>query len=301
MDGWITLHRKLLDKPIWHESTPEQKVILITLMLMANHKEKQWEWQGRPYKAKPGQFVTSINSIVERCGKGVSAQNVRTALKRFEKYEFLTNQSTKQNRLITIVNWGFYQDMEQSTNKATNSQLTDDQQTANSQLTTNNNVNNATKKQDNKTSSSKRKARVYDPSSNYFILAERLFKQICQNQEIKTPDLNRWADDIRKMIEIDKRTEDQVRGMIDWATANDFWSANILSARKLREKYDVLKGQANREFKAAKSNQNNYGKPYKTESVTNWDEVAPPVEADPALEAELDRQLAEFYQESDSQ
>ena len=46
---------------------------------------------------------------------------------------------------------------------------------------------------------------------------------------------------------------------------------------------------------------NNYGKPYKTESVTNWDEVAPPVETDPALEAELDRQLAEFYQESDSQ
>ena len=299
MDGWITLHRKLLDKPIWHESTPEQKVILITLMLMANHKEKQWEWQGRPYKAKPGQFVTSINSIVERSGKGVSAQNVRTALKRFEKYEFLTNQSTKQNRLITIVNWGFYQDMEQSTNKATNSQLTDDQQTANSQLTTNNNVNNATKKQDNKTSSSKRKARVYDPSSIYYILAERLFKQICQNQEIKTPDLNRWADDIRKMIEIDKRTEDQVRGMIDWATANDFWSANILSARKLREKYDVLKGQANREYKAAKSN-HNYGKPYKTESVTNWDEIAPPVEADPALEAELDRQLAEFYQEGDS-
>ncbi|WP_303220386.1 Lin1244/Lin1753 domain-containing protein [Enterococcus asini] len=46
---------------------------------------------------------------------------------------------------------------------------------------------------------------------------------------------------------------------------------------------------------------NKYGKPYKTESVTNWDEVAPPVKADPALEAELDRQLAEFYQEGDSQ
>ena len=46
---------------------------------------------------------------------------------------------------------------------------------------------------------------------------------------------------------------------------------------------------------------NNYGKLYKTESMTNWDEVAPPVKADPALEAELDRQLAEFYQEGDSQ
>ena len=53
--------------------------------------------------------------------------------------------------------------------------------------------------------------------------------------------------------------------------------------------------------KPKQQSRQNYGKPYKTESVTNWDEVAPPVKADPELEAELDRQLAEFYQEGDSQ
>ncbi|MCA5964224.1 hypothetical protein LC724_33295 [Blautia sp. RD014234] len=38
--GWIKIHRELLDKPIWQLSTPEQKSILITLLLMANHREK---------------------------------------------------------------------------------------------------------------------------------------------------------------------------------------------------------------------------------------------------------------------
>ncbi|WP_313264454.1 hypothetical protein [Enterococcus sp.] len=94
--GWIKLYRQLLEKPIWQESTPEQKVILITLLSMANHEEKEWEWQGEPYKASPGQFVTSLESIKRKCGKGISMQNVRTALKRFEKYEFLTNKPTNK-------------------------------------------------------------------------------------------------------------------------------------------------------------------------------------------------------------
>lgn len=140
MQGWIKLYRELGDKPIWLESTPEQKVILITLLMMANHDSKEWEWMGKPYKAEAGQFVTSLQKIAAKSGKGISIQNVRTALKRFEKYDFLTDESTKVNRLITIVNWGLYQGSGDRANKATNSQLTDDQQSANSQLTTNKNV-----------------------------------------------------------------------------------------------------------------------------------------------------------------
>lgn len=140
--GWITLHRELTQKPIWLNSTPEQKTILITLLLMVNHEEKAWEWKGQKYTVQPGQMITSLNSIVEKCGKGITTQNVRTALKRFEKMEFLTNKSTKQSRLITIVNWGKYQGAESKPNKGPNNQLTNDQQRPNNQLTTNNNDNN---------------------------------------------------------------------------------------------------------------------------------------------------------------
>jgi hypothetical protein len=142
MQGWIMLHRCLMQKPIWLESTSEQKVVLITLLMMANHQGKEWEWKGEKYKADPGQFVTSLESITQKCGKGVSIQNVRTALKRFEKYDFLTSESTNKNRLITIVNWGLYQETKDETNKQTNKQLTSNQQATNKQLTTNNNDNN---------------------------------------------------------------------------------------------------------------------------------------------------------------
>ncbi|ENZ4726041.1 DnaD domain protein [Listeria monocytogenes] len=138
--GWVKLHRDLKEKPIWRSSTPEQKTILVTLLMMANHKENEWEWMGKPFKAKPGEFVTSIKSITEECGKGISSQNVRTALKRFENYGFLTKESTKVNTLINIVNWGVYQESENKPNTLANNQLTNDSQTANKQLTTNKNV-----------------------------------------------------------------------------------------------------------------------------------------------------------------
>lgn len=66
---------------------------------MASHKEMEWEWKGEKFKIQPGQFITSLDKIVMKSGSGVTEQNVRTALKRFEKYEFLTNQSTKSGRL----------------------------------------------------------------------------------------------------------------------------------------------------------------------------------------------------------
>ena len=145
--GWIVLHRKLLDKPIWFESTAEQKVILITLLLMANHAEKEWEWQGQKYVAKPGQFVTSLSKIAEVCGEGISIKNVRTALKRFEKYGFLADKSTNKNRLITINNWAFYQDKPDGHGRQTGRQPAGNRQATGRQLATNNNdkqINNVT-------------------------------------------------------------------------------------------------------------------------------------------------------------
>ena len=137
--GWIKLHRALLDKTIWINSTPEQKTILITLLLMANHEPNQWEWKGKKYIVKSGEFITSLEKIVAKCGKGITTQNVRSGLKRFEKLQFLTNESTKQNRLIKIENWSLYQDEENQPNKATNKEVTNDQQRPNKEVTTNKN------------------------------------------------------------------------------------------------------------------------------------------------------------------
>ena len=123
----------MLDKPIWNRSTHEQRLILITILLLANHKEEEWEWNGQRFKCHPGQFVTSLPSLASKAD--CSIQNIRTALKRFKKYEFLTDQPTPTGRLITVVNWDKYQAKDDDLTD----QSTDSQQTPNRPLTPNKN------------------------------------------------------------------------------------------------------------------------------------------------------------------
>lgn len=138
-EGYIKLYRSLPDKPIWQLSTPGQKTVLITLLLMVNHKEAGWEWQGRKFNCKPGQVVTSLEKITRRAGKGISVQHVRTALARFEKYGFLTNESAKTGRLITICNWDCYQQAKSGGDKESRKGITKPSQSGGKDLTTNKN------------------------------------------------------------------------------------------------------------------------------------------------------------------
>jgi hypothetical protein len=49
------------------------------------------------------------------------------------------------------------------------------------------------------------------------------------------------------MLDRDERTEDDVHGAIDWCQNDEFWRGNVLSVPKLREKYDQLRLQAQRQ------------------------------------------------------
>jgi len=96
---------------------------------MASHKDNQWIWQGKKFVLKPGQFITSLKSLMK--ATGCSSQVTRSSLKKFENLEFLTNLSTKTGRLITIVNWDSYQLDKIPTNIPSNKALTKVQQSSN--------------------------------------------------------------------------------------------------------------------------------------------------------------------------
>lgn len=133
--GFICLWRKTKDDPIWFNSTPEQKVIFITLLFMARWKEQKYDIYGDIVTLNPGQFITSYAEIKKLTGKGVSMQNVRTGIDRFEKLGFLTREVTKRGSLVTIVNWRKYQDINYETNIESNNELTRHQQGTNKALT----------------------------------------------------------------------------------------------------------------------------------------------------------------------
>ena len=154
-NGWIKLHRELFTKPIWLNSTAEQKVILITLLGMVNSAPKEWEWKGEKYVCEAGQCITSLANIAQKCGNGISIKNIRSALVRFEKLEFLANASTKQGRLITILNWSNYQGDDYKGGKGTGKEVAKDWQRGGKEVATNKN---------NKKDKKDKKNNIYSPA-----------------------------------------------------------------------------------------------------------------------------------------
>ena len=142
--------------------TAQQRDIMFICLLLANHSEEEWMWEGTIYKCQSGQFITSLNSLQKYTAKNTTYQNIRTALNILEKWQFLTNKSTNKGRLITICNWSTYQSKDLDINKATNRQLTGNQQATNRQLTTNKNDKNEKNEKNNN------KENIYSEKFNIF-------------------------------------------------------------------------------------------------------------------------------------
>lgn len=108
-EGWIKLHRKLLRSAMWKQLTSVQRDLMINLLLLASHKHNQWEWNGQIFRVQPGQFITSLEKLREKMGKNTSIKQVRTALQKLKKWEFVAEETASTGRLITIINWETYQ------------------------------------------------------------------------------------------------------------------------------------------------------------------------------------------------
>ena len=59
--------------------------------------------------------------------------------------------------------------------------------------------------------------------------------------------LQNWAQHIDYMIRLDKREPKEIAELFRWAQEDEFWCANVRSPRKLREKWDTLELQKDRD------------------------------------------------------
>lgn len=107
--NWIKLYRKMVDDPIFVNSTGPQVKVLLTVMFLAAWTPKKWDVLGHEFTIQPGEVFISSLELARRAGDGVSRKVVRGALERFEKLGFWTIQRSKRGALIHIVNWGKYQ------------------------------------------------------------------------------------------------------------------------------------------------------------------------------------------------
>ncbi|EAC5315268.1 hypothetical protein KW10_02735 [Listeria monocytogenes] len=264
MDGYIALHRKIIDSWIWQD--PEFYRLWSYCLIKASFKEREIFLGQQIVKLNPGQFVIGREKLEEAMNIGL--KNKRTAvtwwrrLQKLEKARMLNIKSYNKFSVVTIENWGFYQgsDIE---NEQQNEQQTNNRCTTDVQQTITNNKDN---KENKENKDNNKRQNKFDEV--HLSLANLLFEMIkSNNPEEKNPDIEKWANDIRVMIEQDKREPEKVKNAIIWSQENDFWCSVIKSPKSLRRNYDKMATQRN---KPVASKPFNKYKPVKQEILPDW-------------------------------
>ncbi len=100
-----------------YANRPAYISLWVHLLMMANHNEAEFMWNGGIIKIQPGQLLTGRKALSERTG--IPESSVEDILNFFEKATQIRQQKTTKHRLITILNWEKHQI---SDNKATTEQ-----------------------------------------------------------------------------------------------------------------------------------------------------------------------------------
>lgn len=135
MEGWIKLHRKLLENPIVCKDK-DYLAVWIYLLLNATHTEYDTLFRGKRITLQKGQLITGRKSVSEKLK--IDENKVQRILKTLENEQQIEQQKSNKNRLITIVSWNKYQQNEQQNEQQVNNNRTTNEQ----QVNTNKNIKN---------------------------------------------------------------------------------------------------------------------------------------------------------------
>lgn len=106
-NGWIKLHRKILDCFIWQDKPFDKARAWIDLLLLAVHNDKKMLIDGDVTVVNRGSFFTSRMKLADRWGWSV--KKVDTYLNLLEKEGMITTIRAAKGTAITIVNYENYQ------------------------------------------------------------------------------------------------------------------------------------------------------------------------------------------------
>ena len=124
-NGWIKIYRKTIDNPIVCKDT-DHLAVWIYLLCEATHSEIDVIFKGKRITLQPGQLITGRKKIADKFH--ISEYKVQRILKLFESAQQIAQQASNQNRLVTILNWEYYQqDAQQDEQRMHNGCTTDAQ------------------------------------------------------------------------------------------------------------------------------------------------------------------------------
>lgn len=252
MDGWIKLHRSILESETYNCLMLHQKLIMIEILLRVNHTDGTWfnKKTGNKVQVKAGQVITSINKIKNEWFKNekqISDKKIRNSLEKLQKLDFLAIETTNSYTLLTVCKYSDYQEKENKKGEQNDKYGANEGQ-AEGELGASKgqqykNVKNVKKEKNISNTRANKFDEVHMQLANLF--ANEIKKNIA---DFKSPNVKSWANTIRLMMEKDHRTKEQIEYLIKWVQQDDFEMANVLSPVKLRKRFDNLVLKAKQDY-----------------------------------------------------
>ncbi|KXB48677.1 hypothetical protein HMPREF3188_00063 [Tissierellia bacterium KA00581] len=128
--GWIKIHRKILDNFLWEDKPFSKGQAWIDLILLANHENKKIIFDGNAIEVKRGEKITSIRFLSERWGW--STTKTKKFLNVLQSEKMLTYKSNSKNTVYSIVNYNDYQEKQEYKN---NTEVTQKKHRSNTEVT----------------------------------------------------------------------------------------------------------------------------------------------------------------------
>jgi hypothetical protein len=109
--GFILLHRKIVENPLWTQVPPAWFKIWLAILLRANFRPTDW-WDGRrKVELAAGTFVTSLETLADFAK--ASPKQVRGTLNFLERTGSVALKRTSRYTIISVTNWETYQNVAQ--------------------------------------------------------------------------------------------------------------------------------------------------------------------------------------------
>lgn len=145
MRGFIAIHRKLMENPIWCDSNYVK--LWMYCLFKASHKDHPLLVGNQMVELKRGQFVTGRKTLGQEMNKGVKPDQVLSDktwmryLKNLEKWQMLTINVSTNFSVVTIDKYDFYQTPQSELVQVVVPTVSNPCPTLVQPLSTNNNVN----------------------------------------------------------------------------------------------------------------------------------------------------------------
>lgn len=224
-NGWIKIHRQIMDMPEWLAEPFTRGQAWVDLILLANHRIGYIRKRGIMVAVDRGQVGYSEDALAIRWqwskGKVRRFLSELARLSRISRRisEKTVLKKTSVSSLIYIINYEKYQvdSNEDSTEDGPKTVMEQEEE-------------------------KEKEIKPFLSNSEEVRLTELLFEKILlRNPNHKKPNIQTWAKDVDWMIQLDKRTPTDIQAVIEWCQADPFWQNNILSTAKLRKQFDQLR------------------------------------------------------------